>query len=709
MNIESDIAESLALEETKQALQALQQQQEMIDSSRTAYPHPPIPQYTALVEELGTYAIDGTYPTLVSLRDSIPELIRELEQYTEQLRTYLDNIGSRRIALRQFEFAPNFSEEADSVIGELDALSERVIDEIRTNAELICTARNEESIIHEELFRRTGHGSKIEAISTFNRRIELFSSEVRTAIERHRAEVSRFSSKLVPARDLQSLKETAKARRDFIMSVYGRLNNYLTGASNELPIIGDLTYDITDAVKIQEIDTIIASTKTALKASTQSQSMLSKMTASIFGKNPIQALRDIVSEKMAQLNAELSVTDISVPPAAGAPRSHVWHNLIELQHAYQTRLAFDAEKSHIELLGLSVKQAAMKHQQANLQLLLTRLEYNLEEITPKLNMLAQALSAICDMTTDEALETLVQHKERIAAVTAWLNSSSATTTQRTTKQLFTELDTSFTDINRSYSELCSLHDAQAQEVPIELSDVMSGLRDKAEFINQQHLKLTLIIDTLATQKSTRELEKLTDMVAAMDALLSRSPAARNEQQALASDIDQTLASIQHENTFIAELKSRASPDSPVARQLQLIQEKQQALIDNRTALRQLDRYHQIKQEFFGNNHEPHKIGGVFGDYLVERSNTYVLRDFFEYCVSCLFSCLGYKTEYAKREKYISDLKSIAHSDNTNQHATLHQSIDSGLRLFSSCREGNGLSLQDKLRTLQGRVRELPLP
>ena len=559
-----------------------------------------------------------------------------------------------------------------------------------------------ESLALEEILRRTGNDSKIEVISALNLKIELLSSEVSAARNRYRVELSRFSSKPVPTQDLQTLKTTAAARRDFIKAVYSRLNDYLTGASHELPTIGDLTYDNTDAARIQDIDTIRASAEAALLTSAKSQSMLSKVTAGILRKNPIHALRDIVSEKMAQLKAELIITDITAPPAAGTPRSHVLHNLIELQHAYQNKLAFDAEQRQIKLLDLSLQQTAMKHQQANVELLLTRLEYNLEEITPKLNTLAQALSAICLMPTDEALVSLAQYKEHIAAVTAWLDSSSATTPQRTTKQLFTELDRSFTDINSSYRQF-----EQAQEVPIELRDAMSKLSEKAEFIQQQYLKLSLIIENLANQKSTRELEKLATMVASMDALLSRTPTTRDEQRALARDLSQALASIESENPFIIVLTSRASTDILVARQLQLFQEKQQALTRQKTTLAQLESYHQLKKDFFGNNTDPREVGGVFGAYLEERGNTYLLRDIFEYCVSCLFSCLGYKTEYAERKAYITELKSTADSDNTSRHTTLQGCIDKGFVLFSSCREGNGLSLNDKLRLLQASVRALP--
>ena len=108
-------------------------------------------------------------------------------------------------------------------------------------------------------------------------------------------------------------------------------------------------------------------------------------------------------------------------------------------------------------------------------------------------------------------------------------------------------------------------------------------------------------------------------------------------------------------------------------------------------------YVQLKNNFFGS--DPEKIGGIFGAYLIERANTYVLLDMFERCLSHLFGCFGYKTSASLREKYLSTLHTTMDQMNTFNHKTLSGSITEGLTLFSP-RKGNvNLSLKNQLNRL----------
>ena len=79
----------------------------------------------------------------------------------------------------------------------------------------------------------------------------------------------------------------------------------------------------------------------------------------------------------------------------------------------------------------------------------------------------------------------------------------------------------------------------------------------------------------------------------------------------------------------------------------------------------------------------------------------MIQDFFESCLSFLFSCLGYKSEATKTKDYLKSLKSQANIDNTPEHSALQAGIQSGLILFSPKRFSNkGSILLTKLGELQ---------
>ena len=542
---------------------------------------------------------------------------------------------------------------------------------------------------------------------------------------------------------------------------------------------------VTDKESVGNITRLLTSAQKALddRAARKSKLGLLKSSA-LLGHEDTSSrdeLRSLIEGKIGQFRAELSITDISIPPtdAIGpvAPNT-----LFDFQSHYLTRQSWEIQKQRIDALTLSLKQTEMKHKQAALDLLLARLEFNLGNITKEKDGLHEVLTSVRVMTdADEALRLLEENKGDIENITAWFSSESAATT-KTNKDLFTELELSFEDIQASYVSFKVLHFSQSQPVPEEFNEKMAALSSKKAEINATYSALSQLKTTLAEQKMARGLEKLraieapidsvfaetpprstfssaatqdptgsddeqqpstpameralealqalranpsffeelgsstdaspilarlqekgarleaqikqqresdklADMIASMDLLNKQQVNTRAEHQQFTQDSEHTLAYIESENSFIEELGSRADNDLAGNASLQAIREQKEALSVKRATSIQIETYHQLKEHFFGS--EPDKVGGVFGLYLQERSNTHVVQDFFESCLSYLFSCLGYKSEATKTKDYIKSLKSQADSDHTVDHSALQAGIQSsGITLFSPQRVGN---------------------
>jgi hypothetical protein len=260
----------------------------------------------------------------------------------------------------------------------------------------------------------------------------------------------------------------------------------------------------------------------------------------------------------------------------------------------------------------------------------------------------------------------------------------------------------------SYRTLLSLHAAQGTGVPGELSGEQARLTAKTSTIIKKYNDLSDLIIPFATEKSRRESEKLAISISSMDVFLERTTNSagltRAERQELAQQIAALLESLRSENPFVEDLGSRAEAGTPVAAQLQRFQEKREQLAEIKRQLRQAEAYHQLKDTFFGT--DPAKVGGIFGAYLQERANTYLVRDFFDYCAYCLFRCLGYrKDERTSRQIYIDGLRATVNGDPTSTHVHVNRGITRGLSLFSPRAGGRG-SLNSKLLELQTAVSEL---
>lgn len=134
-------------------------------------------------------------------------------------------------------------------------------------------------------------------------------------------------------------------------------------------------------------------------------------------------------------------------------------------------------------------------------------------------------------------------------------------------------------------------------------------------------------------------------------------------------------------------------------QLQALVDKPQAPLP--TPLLDEEHCPTLSIRFFGTTQE--EIGGVFGEYIKERANTYWFRDLFSQFTALIFGCCAYQTEAAARVEFITNLKGMVKNYPSDQvtYSDLETFIDGGLKTFSPrAKSGNDYqkSLHYKLST-----------
>ena len=658
---------------------------------------PQLPASLNLITATSTLAhrinldLNATRSKLNAAKTAFPATIRNVQAYISQLTHYRENIAEIVSELKGFDDSLNL--ELIEAFSELVVRDERVLSLNRMAHQLLERLRLEEAEIDRALAPRAGEDPKLATIRCLDDTLETLSSELDGAKAAHTQALANFSSIPKPeALSLDHLQAGAADRCANISTNIRLLRHYVIEMDKKphpLPTASDLISALecgTDNTIEQHVTELLTSAQEALDERARRKRTLGILKTSMLigpeDRRSRDALKSIIESKIDQLINESAITDIRIPPATADTTTLVAPNtLFDFRNHYLTRQSWEIEKQRIDASYLLLKKTEMKHKQASLDLLLARLEFNLENIAEEKDALHVILTSVHEMTdADEALRILEANKTDIERITAWFSAVSAPTTQ-TNEALFTEFKRSFADIQTMYASFQALHRSLSQPIPEEFNEKMAALSSKAADISTTYNALSQLKTDLAEQKISRGLQKLATIEVAIDSALTSAPTRSSFALTATQDI------------------AGSDDDLPPIPPLQTIRERRPALGIQKIALIEIEIYHQLKEHFFGS--EPETVGGVFGQYLQERSNTHVIQDFFESCLSFLFSCLGYKSEATKTKDYLKSLKSQANIDNTPEHSALQAGIQSGLILFSPKRFSNkGSILLTKLGELQ---------
>ncbi len=292
---------------------------------------------------------------------------------------------------------------------------------------------------------------------------------------------------------------------------------------------------------------------------------------------------------------------------------------------------------------------------------------------------------------DKALDYLDKHKQTIARVAEWFNTTTESSQESNQKLHDISINKVATDMETEWEQVEHLnHKITPDHIPKDLTDQEKKLRQTYATLKiettetkEQYQNLQTLVEKLASKTKNLQLNKLNRILNTCHKVINRS----TEEGGLSAHqkiqiIEQQLQALMDHANFFEKIAS--NQNIAITDKLNEITTSRAVLIETKKKLSQpldIEPKTQLCATFFGTGQN---IEGIFGEYLNERASTFWFQDLCSQFASLMLGCFGYKTEAKARKDYITKLQNyvVDYQDGIKTYDDLQAFIDDGLLDFS---------------------------
>ena len=586
---------------------------------------------------------------------------------------------------------------------------------VRVNA-LLTQAKQAYQGITNKLAKYSEDAQKI-VLTELTIRVEETSTRATTSSDTYQQKKQTVA--LMRATDqarLEEIKARAPARRDFVTAVIAtletavmaliKLEQDLSQKSNIVPVsdwLDKLGYSAPQ--KRLQITELCQKTQKISKRNVVERALSSTDKEKEKDKKTINDLIAIIKDARAKAYLELERSiDITQRAVSEPPESYDLNSLYALQKQYNAVIQSSLQQQEsLRLDEVQSRQDALEHRQALLNRSLSELNFRLLNIQQHQQTLELLRNDIARMTPQAALECLKDQSDLLTQLKGWFEFKSESQPQ-SSHELYTNLSPSFIAQGSQLQALQELYATITTQIPSSLTDKKHLLEQESLALEQRNLvtqttyqELQRLTDTLTTTTKKCWLQKLAVTIRECNEITnkiaSKQTWPRSNIERFNTRIELQLIALEENARFFTPMLP-LNPEDDLAEELltistckaKLEQAKLNLQLANLTPelepVTPAMQLFQLKTKFF--NSDDQTVGGLFGEYLQERAETFWFLDWCSHIAAVIFCCFSYQSELSARTDYLSDLQDVvlAYQQDSESYAEVESSIAHGLERFT---------------------------